>query len=391
MNILVTGGAGFIGSHVVDLLLDRGDRVVILDSLDPQVHGTGPGGSPVAWPEWTREARRRGARLYQIELPDADRVGTLLDHEQIEAVVHLAARVGVGQSAYEIASYTETNATGTASLLDEVAKRRDKIRRVVVAGSMSCYGEGAVLSARGVVPGWDRSEADLVRGEWDLLDRFDLRCGDDGGGSFALPVATREEIPLRCTSVYAETKRIQEELTRIVCSTYGISWAVTRFFNVYGPRQALSNPYTGVAAIFSARIRAGRPPLVFEDGEQGRDFIHVDDVARAVLALVDRPEAVGAFNVGTGVPTSIREVAEVLGRVLDRPDLGVEVTGRFRVGDVRTCFADVRRIHEATGWRAEVGLHAGLSRLAAWVSAQAEPEDGTDRAVRELRTRGLVR
>lgn len=386
MNVLVTGGAGFIGSHVVDLLLDRGDRVVILDSLDPQVHG-----ERASWPEWTRAARRRGAVPYQIELPDADRVGSLLDVEKVEAVIHLAARVGVGQSAYEIASYTETNATGTACLLDEVAKRREQIGRVIVAGSMSCYGEGAVLTARGVVPGWDRDEADLARGHWRLVDRSDVRCGDDGGSTLAHPVATSEEIPLRCTSVYAETKRVQEELTRIVCSTYGISWAVTRFFNVYGPRQSLANPYTGVAAIFSSRIRSGRAPLVFEDGEQARDFVHVDDVARAVLALLDRPEAVGAFNVGTGLSTSIREIAETLGRVLDRGDLGVEITGRYRAGDIRTCFADVRKLHAATGWRAEVGLHDGLSRLAAWVGEQATAEDGTDRAVRELAARGLVR
>ena len=386
MNVLVTGGAGFIGSHVVDLLLDRGDRVVVIDNLDPQVHG-----ASASWPEWTRAARRRGAALYQIDLPDADRVARVLDEEQVEAVIHLAARVGVGQSAYEIASYTETNATGTASLLDEVAKRRKQIRRVLVAGSMSCYGEGPVLTAHGPVPGWDRSEADLARGVWRLRDIHDLRSGDDGGYPWALPVACSEAIPLRCTSVYAETKRVQEELTRIVCSTYGISWAVTRFFNVYGPRQALANPYTGVAAIFSARIRSGLPPLVFEDGEQARDFVYVEDVARAVLALLDRPEAVGAFNVGTGSPTTISEIALALGRVLERPDLGVEVTGRYRAGDVRTCFAGVRRIHEATGWRAEVGLDDGLARLAGWVAEQVGVVNRTEQALGELAARGLVR
>jgi len=385
MRVLVTGGAGFIGSYVVDRLLDRGDHVVVVDALDEQVHPT------ETWPEWSLAARLRGAVLRRLWLPDAEGIGRVLDDEQIDAVIHLAARVGVGQSAYEIESYTTSNASGTASLLDEVAKRRSSIRRVLVAGSMSCYGEGPVLTSRGVVPGFDRSPDDLARGEWRLRDVYDLRSGEDGGGSWALPVPTREEIPLRCTSVYAETKRIQEELTRIVCSTYGISWAVTRFFNVYGPRQALSNPYTGVAAIFSSRLRAGRAPLVFEDGEQARDFVYVDDVARAVIALLDRPNVVGTFNVGTGTPTTIEQIARSIARVLGRSHLGIEVSQRYRLGDIRTCYADVSKIEAATGWRAEVSLDDGLAKLARWVEGQEASDDRGDRALSELTCRGLVR
>jgi dTDP-L-rhamnose 4-epimerase len=375
VRVLVTGGAGFIGGRVVDLLLDRGDEVVVLDGLDPQVHPS------EEWPEWSLLAAERGARLHRVTLPDAEAVGRILD-DGIEAVVHLAARVGVGQSAYEIERYTTANGSGTASLLDEIVKRQATIRRVLVAGSMSCYGEGRVIGSGGDVPGWDRRPEDLGRGRWDLVDPFD--------GRRVHPMPTTEETPLRCSSVYAESKRVQEELTRIACGSYGISWAVTRFFNVYGPRQALSNPYTGVAAIFSSRLRAGRAPLVFEDGEQARDFVYVDDVARAVLALLDRPECVGVYNVGTGRRTTIREIALALGRVLGVPDLGVDVTGSYRVGDIRTCYADATKIAEATGWTAEVSLDDGLRSLAEWVSSQ-ESEDRTDAAVEALRVRGLVR
>jgi dTDP-L-rhamnose 4-epimerase len=386
LNVLVTGGAGFIGSHVVDMLLDRGDRVVVLDSLDPQVHGASR-----SWPEWSLAAKRRGATLHRVELPDLDEVKRILDVHEIEAVIHLAARVGVGQSAYEVASYTQANVLGTASLLDSIRTRGDKIKRVVVAGSMSCYGEGAVRTARGIMPGWDRARSDLAAGRWQNFDPWDVRPGEDGGGAKVVSVPTSEEIPLRCTSVYAETKRAQEELTRLVCGTSGTSWAVARFFNTYGPRQSLANPYTGIAAIFSSRILNGLRPIVFEDGRQTRDFVFVEDVARAVIALLDTPEAVGTFNVGTGHATVVGDLATLLADLLGRPVIRPLYEETFRVGDIRACVADTERMTRATGWTAEVRLPDGLRRLCDWARDQQTPPDGLPAALRELTARGLVR
>lgn len=383
MSVLVTGGAGFIGSHVVDLLLARGEQVVVLDCLDEQVH---PGCS---WPGYLDE---RAIRILG-NVADRDSVVEALSlaaesGDPVDRVIHLAAKVGVGQSAYEIGEYTHANATGTAVLLEALVEHGG-ITRIVTAGSMSCYGEGlyrwslpggASRTGKGVI----RSEADLAEGEWDRV------LPAHGVAAYGIdPIGTDESTPFVCTSIYAETKRIQEELTRLVGNQRGISWAVTRFFNVYGPRQSVQNPYTGVAAIFSSQIRSGRAPTIYEDGEQSRDFIEVGDVARAVVHLLDRPDAIGAFNVGTGRRTSIRALAEALLGVYGRADLGVEIRGSYRVGDIRHCFSDVGRLADY-GWTAEVGLHDGLRRLAEWVEAE-QVQDRTDRAHAELESRGLIR
>lgn len=382
MAVLVTGGAGFIGSHVVDLLLDRGESVVVLDSLHEQVHPNGE------WPDYLDE---RAVRVVG-SVADRDSIVEALSEAEsngdpIDRVIHLAARVGVGQSAYEIADYTEANATGTAVLL-EVLAERGGIRRVITAGSMSCYGEGLyqwlghggqTRTAKGVI----RSDEALAEQRWDFV------LPGWGSVSSARPIGTDESTRFVCTSVYAETKRIQEELTRLVCSQRGISWAVTRFFNVYGPRQSVRNPYTGVAAIFSSQIESGRAPMIYEDGEQSRDFIEVSDVARAVVMLLDREDAIGAYNVGTGSRTSIRELANALLRVYDREALGLDIRGMYRAGDIRHCFADVGRLSDL-GWSSEVSLDDGLRRLAEWVST-TEVDDRTGRAHSELLDRGLVR
>lgn len=382
MAILVTGGAGFIGSHVVDQLLARGERVVVLDCLDEQVH---PGGR---WPDYLDAGASRvlGNVACRDSVRDALRIAAE-SGDPIDRVVHLAAKVGVGQSAYRIADYTDANATGTAVLLEALVEFGG-IKRIVTAGSMSCYGEGRyrwrgsgglTRIGKGVI----RTEEDLATRKWDAV------LPPWASSARPEPIGTDESTPFACTSVYAETKRIQEELTRLVGSQRGISWAVTRFFNVYGPRQSVSNPYTGVAAIFSSQIRSGRAPTIYEDGEQSRDFVDVADVADAVVFLLDRPDAVGVFNVGTGRRTSIRQLAEGLLRVYGRSDLGVEIRGSYRVGDIRHCFADIERLSEL-GWSSSVSLDEGLARLAEWVDS-VSVDDKTDEAHRELVDRGLVR
>jgi dTDP-L-rhamnose 4-epimerase len=367
----VTGGAGFIGSHLVDGLLAAGCEVRALDALASQVHG-----SDRKRPAYLAAA----AELVVGDVRDRAVLARALDG--VEAVVHQAAAVGVGQSMYEIERYVSANSVGTAVLLEELAARRQQIRRLVVASSMSLYGEGAYRDAAGrlAFPPPRSAEALAAR-------RYELR--DEAGGPLT-PVPTPETTPLQPTSVYAVTKRDHEELCLTVGGAYGIPTVALRYFNVYGPRQALSNPYTGVMAIFSARLLNGRPPLVYEDGLQTRDFVHVSDVVRANLLALERPEAAGrVYNVGTGVATSVLEVGERLARELafeGPPD----VPGRFRAGDIRHCVADISRIRGELGYEPRVALGDGLRELLDWLRTET-PEDRLEQATRELAERGLAR
>lgn len=371
MRILVTGGAGFVGSHLVDALLARGHEVRVLDNLDPQVHGDG-GRAPA---HLSREAE-----LQVGDVRDREAVARAL--EGVEAVFHQAAAVGVGQSMYELERYVAANSLGAAVLLEEVLARRDRIRRLVVASSMSIYGEGAYRNPRGeaVYPPL-RGDAALAARRFELEDRE---------GNPLEPVPTPEEKPLQPTSVYAITKRDHEELFLAVGAAYGIPTVALRYFNIYGPRQALSNPYTGVMAIFSARLLNRRPPIVFEDGLQTRDFVHVSDIVRANLLALERDEAAGrVYNVGTGRPTSIAEVARRLAGHL-APEIEPEITARYRAGDIRHCYADISRIRRELGYEPEVSLDAGIEDLLAWISTQSA-EDRVEQARAELEKRGLAR
>jgi dTDP-L-rhamnose 4-epimerase len=370
VKVLVTGGAGFIGSHLVDGLLRAGHEVRVLDALAAQVHGDG-GGRPAYL--------ARDAELIEGDVRDRKVLARAL--AGAEAVFHQAAAVGVGQSMYQIEHYVSANSVGAAVLLEEIAARRDRIRKVVVASSMSLYGEGAYRDAAG------RSAAPRARSVAHLeTRRWELR---DAGGDL-VPVPTPETKPLQPTSVYAVTKRDHEELFLTVGDAYGIPTVALRYFNVYGPRQALSNPYTGVMAIFSARLLNRRPPLVFEDGLQSRDFVHVSDVVRANLLALESGAAAGrVYNVGTGRATTILRVAEELALQLDYPD-APEIPGRFRAGDVRHCFADISRIRAELGYEPRVALEDGMRELLEWLRTQS-PEDRVEQAARELAERGLAR
>mgnify|MGYP000138543790 FL=1 len=372
-RILVTGGAGFIGSHVVDELVSAGYEVTVLDSLEPQVHG--PARTPP--PYLNPKARTVWADL----AADGDVLDRLLP--ETDAVIHLAAVVGVSQSMYEISRYVRANTAGTAVLLEKLTRFRDRVRKLVVASSMSVYGEGAYRCPN-CGPAYPRSrpEAQLAARDWEP------RC--PACSAVLEPRPTPEEKPLMPESVYAITKRDQEELALTVGRAYQIPTVALRFFNVYGPRQALSNPYTGVAAIFSARLLNGRPPVVYEDGRQTRDFVHVRDVARACRLALERDGAnYEAVNIGTGRPVSVLEVARTLARALGRP-IEPEVAGRYRAGDIRHCYADITRARRLLGFEPEVTFEAGMAGLAAWVAHQAA-EDRWAEAAAELERRGLTR
>jgi dTDP-L-rhamnose 4-epimerase len=372
MRVLITGGAGFIGSHLADRLLAEGHDVRALDNLDPQVHGN-------------------GERPLYLDPAVELEVGDVRDHaavsralDGVDAVYHFAAAVGVGQSMYEIERYTSVNAIGAAVVLEEVLERRDAIRKLVVASSMSIYGEGQYRNPRsgetGLAPGI-RPEAQLAAQQWEPL-------ADDGGP--LEPEPTAETKPLRPTSVYAVNKRDHEELFLSVGAAYGIPTVALRFFNVYGERQALSNPYTGVAAIFSSRLLNGNRPVVFEDGRQTRDFIDVRDLVRGcALALSTNGANGSTLNLGTGRATSVVEVACTIAAGLDK-EIEPEIVEQYRAGDIRHCFADTRLAAERLGFRSEIAFEAGMRDLLAWLEGQ-EAVDAVDTAREQLVARGLAR
>lgn len=368
-RVLITGGAGFIGSHLADELLRRGYAVRILDSLSPQVHGDGETPPPYLSEE---------VDLRIGDLRDPGVVQSSL--QKIDAVVHLASRVGVGQSMYRVADYVAVNDLGTAVLLEALIER--PVERLVVASSMSVYGEGLYRDGHGrLIADAKRDPDQLRRGVWDP---------EDATGAALDPLPTPESKTPSLASIYALSKYVQERMCLLIGESYAIPTTALRFFNVYGPHQALSNPYTGVLAIFASRLLNGRRPMVFEDGEQRRDFVSVHDVARACRLALERPEAAGqAINVGSGIGRTVREVASSLATLLGRGDLEPEMTGRYRHGDIRHCFADLSLARERLAYEPAVSFEAGLEDLLGWLSEQS-PEDRVDTATAELATRGLV-
>jgi dTDP-L-rhamnose 4-epimerase len=367
-RILITGGAGFIGSHLARHLLRHGYEVRALDRLDPQVH-----------PE--RERPRYlddEVELVKGDVRDPTAVAEAL--RGVDAVVHLAARVGVGQSMYEIADYCSVNTVGTGVLLE--AMLENPVRRLLVASSMSVYGEGLYRDGDGAVAeAVERDRCHLERGEWEPASR---------DGRALRPEPTPETKQPCLSSIYALNKYDQERMCLLFGSSYDVPTTALRFFNVYGPDQALSNPYTGVLAIFGGRLLNGRPPLIFEDGEQRRDFVSVHDVARACALALERDEAAGcAVNVGSGESVTVREIAGRLGQVTGREEIEAEVTGKYRVGDIRHCFADIAMAREVLGYEPQIALNDGMAELAEWLEGQTA-EDRVESAHGELAARGLT-
>ena len=368
-RVLITGGAGFIGTHLTAALLKRGHQVRVLDSLIEQVHGNQGQTRPAALsPE---------AEFVAGDVRDGALVAQAL--RGVDSVVHLAAEVGVGQSMYAVERYVSVNDCGTAALFQALIER--PVRRVVVASSMSIYGEGLYRAADGTIV-QDAVRRPRKPGDpWDPLD---------AGGRPLVPVPTPEWKAPTLASVYALTKYVQERLTLTLSPVYGMEGVALRLWNAYGPGQALSNPYTGVLAIFASRLHNGQPPMIFEDGEQRRDFVHVEDVAEAFVLALEHPTAAGqVYNVGSGEDRSVREVAQILARAMGRPGLEPEVAGKARTGDIRHCIADIGKIQAELGYQPRRDFAAGVAELAAWV-ADREAIDRVNEARGELEARGLV-
>ena len=376
-TVLITGGAGFIGSHLARILLTAGYRVRILDSLAPQIHGDVP--KSLEWLnqdgiEFVRESVTRRESLVRA-------LGG------VRYVVHLAAETGTGQSMYEIGRYNEVNSQGTALLLDVLASGSDHgVKRVVLASSRSVYGEGAYLCptcgpGSRVFPG-SRPQAQLAAHRWEPL------CATCGAPLTAVP--TRESDQVLPASIYAATKFAQEDLIRIACGSQGMGYAILRFQNVYGEGQSLKNPYTGILSIFSTRVRRGLKLPVFEDGLESRDFVHVSDVVQSVLRCLSSEAPVNdVVNVGSGVATSVIEVAAQLSRALGA-EPQITVTGEYRLGDIRHNVADITRLKTRLGYTPAISLEQGLARFAKWVLTEPLPEDQLDRANAELKARKLM-
>lgn len=370
-RVLVTGGAGFVGSHLVDRLIKDGYEVTVVDNLDDQVHDDKPG------------YRNDAAEYVWGDIRDEDLMKDLL--EKADVLSHQASAVGVGQSMYEIDHYVDVNTQATARLLDIIVNEDIDLEKMVVASSMSIYGEGAYNC-----PDCDTTESpplrdadQLARGEW---EHYCSSCGTE-----LEPTPTGETTPLACPNIYAITKRDQEEMMLAIGDAYDIPAVALRYFNIYGSRQSLDNPYTGVCAIFSSRIMNESPPLIFEDGKQTRDFVHVSDIARANQLAIEEEAANGqAINIGTGNPRTVHEIAETLIDLYGKSEtLSPEIADDHRAGDIRHCYADITRAKELLGFEPQVDFEEGMRRLVAWGRDQ-DATDQFEKAHDELAEKGLV-
>ncbi|HEX3153328.1 MAG TPA: NAD-dependent epimerase/dehydratase family protein [Candidatus Angelobacter sp.] len=368
-NVLVTGGCGFVGSHLVDALLANGHNVRVLDNLDPQVHGN-------KVPDYLHP----DAELVRGNIQDSAAVAKAL--RGIDVVFHLAAVVGVGQSMYEISRYVETNTYGTAVLLQALLNRQSKVQKLVIASSMSIYGEGKYTCDKcGVVTPPLRPAQQLQEKQWEMVCS---QCGTE-----LKPIPTDETKPLQCSSIYALSKKDQEEMSLLFGRTYNLPVVALRYFNIYGPRQALSNPYTGVAAIFASRLLNANPPLVFEDGNQMRDFVSVNDVVQANIMAMEHSAGDGtALNIGSGQPISISDVARVLGSAL-HSNIHCKLTDKYRAGDIRHCFADISAAKACLGYKPRVQFSDGVKDLVGWLKSQ-NPTDRVVEAFAQLNSFGLA-
>jgi dTDP-L-rhamnose 4-epimerase len=375
-KVLITGGAGFIGSRLALHLLAKGHQVRVLDNLSPQIHGENPEYSPLYCAIRDKVDFLRGSVICENDLAKA--------LAGVDAVVHLAAETGTGQSMYAIRHYSDVNIGGTSLLLDMIANGKLPVEKIVVASSRAIYGEGKYrCDEHGFVFPSGRSAERMEKGDFSVVCPVCARA--------AQLVATDEDSPARPSSVYGITKLTQEQLVLAVGKALGISAVALRYQNVYGPGQSLSNPYTGILSIFSTRIRNGSAINIFEDGRESRDFVYIDDVIHATSTALEQPgPLVDVFNVGSGVATDVLTISSTLQRLLER-EVPTTVTGQFRLGDIRHNFADLTKIRGAFGFQPSVTVEEGLRRFVEWVREEPVGVDGYERSLEELKVRGLLK
>ncbi len=368
-RILVTGGAGFVGSHLVDALVREGHKVRVFDNLTEQVHGDGA-------PAYLNP----DVEFHRADMRDIDALRKAV--EQIDIIFHLAAAVGVGQSMYEISRYMDVNTQGNANLLQALLDSKLKLEKLIVASSMSIYGEGQYrCGEHGNMAPAPRPIQQLKEKKWEVACPV---CG-----ASLMPVATTEDKPLQCTSIYALSKKDQEEMTLLFGRTYDLPVVAMRYFNIYGTRQALSNPYTGVAAIFGSRLLNNKAPMIFEDGEQMRDFVSVHDVVQANMLAMERRDANGmALNIGSGRAITIADVAALLAGELEK-DVIPEITGKYRAGDIRHCYADISLARNVLGYTPKYDFRDGVGELVGWLRSQTAV-DRVSEAAQQLSAFGLT-
>lgn len=377
MRVLITGGAGFIGSNVALKLMKKGYDVVVLDSLSKQIHGTKP-------EETSPLYRSIKDKVEFIRGSVANRADWVHALEDVDYVIHLAAETGTGQSMYEIEKYVERNIGGTALLLDILANQSHHVRRVVVAESRAIYGEGRYNCPKcGDVYPLARKDEDMARGN------FDCKCPICGGE--VQLVATTEDSKVHPTSVYGITKQVQGQLVHLICQSIGVESVSFRYQNVYGPGQSLNNPYTGILSIFSTRIKNGHGINIFEDGKETRDFVYIDDVVDATILGMEVPEAKGhVFNIGTGVATDVLTIAQTL---CDKYGVQVPITisGNYRLGDIRHNYADISLARKVLGFEPKWTFEEGIEQFTKWVNEQKVQEDNYEVSIAEMKAKGLYK
>ncbi len=372
-NILITGGAGFIGSNLSLELIKKDYNLTILDNLSEQIHGVNP-----ELPKIIHEK----VNFIKGDVRDKDTWYEALEDQEI--VVHLAAETGTGQSMYEIQKYSEVNLIGTANMLDILTNDKHSVEKVVVASSRAIYGEGKYdCKSCGVVYPKERKDKNMESHD------FEPKCPKCGKDVFVM--ATDEESKKHPTSVYGITKQNQEDMVLTVCKSLGIPGVAFRYQNVYGPGQSLSNPYTGILSIFSTRIKNGNDINIFEDGKESRDFVYIDDVVSATILGIEKAEAnYQVFNVGSGERTDVRTIAKKL-REKYNSDIEIKVSGDYRLGDIRHNYADLSKIKNKLGYEPKFNFEKGISNFVKWVENQALKEDNYERSINELKSKGLYK
>jgi len=375
-NILITGGAGFIGSHLSLALLKRGYNVTVLDNLKEQIHGKNP---DVSSPLYI--SIKNKVDLIKCSITSRQGLEQAIKGQNI--IVHLAAETGTGQSMYKIANYTDVNVQGTALLLDILTNNPHQIEKIIVASSRAIYGEGKYYSNElGVVYPNHRQNIDMQKGD------FEVKYPNSGPLEV---MPTDENSKIHPSSVYGISKQIQEQLIMSVCNAIGIAPIAFRYQNVYGPGQSLTNPYTGILSIFSNRIRSGQNINIFEDGKESRDFVFITDVIDATIAGIENDAAKNKiFNVGIGRPLTVLEVAKTLIRKFEK-EVPLNISGMFRLGDIRHNYADISLLEQILGVTPKVGFEEGITEFVHWVNQQTLSENNYEFSLEEMRKKGLLK